>query len=211
MNNNDPAWYEALFRGIDSVLSYYEPVIHGLAFKFQDQSRATLNHDDLCQICRSAIVRAWKSQCRKTDIKNFDIYAKWAMENSLRTETSKEFCESRGRFHLVMLSELAVNSQGEDQDPEAIIHRHRQENTSGLTNVVEHLEEHLIQARHKRIFRQIVHEEEYLAFSAPDKIPKSRFQKLSDTLQTTEHELLQSLEEIQFIFQGYRQNFLGVI
>lgn len=97
---------QALLNGIDSVLTYFEPLVASMAQTKATQERATLNHDDLKQHARMTIVRCFNSMDRVHMIRSFEAVVKSSVYRNILTQVGKEFCKSRGRFLIEEFTEV---------------------------------------------------------------------------------------------------------
>jgi hypothetical protein len=203
----------AMFSGINGILNYYEPYIRGSVVKKADKCRAPLNEDDLTQECKLAVVRCWHLHCEDLEIKNFDLLVKRAIANCLITAIGREFCQKRGRCKIEFFSDLSYshsNDSGDKVDFETILFQSNQQsyntNQSGLDTLVHHLNLHLVAPVLKTTFNHIV---DHYAFEdlRPNRISVCKKKKIAKELNLEEVDIANHLEQINFIFQGYRENF----
>jgi hypothetical protein len=211
---------DAMFGGIEAILSYYEPYIRLWVQSNADKSRAPLNEEDLAQECRLAIVRCWNKQAEDSEnrIKNFDLLVKRSIHNLLITISQKEHCQKRGRNKLEFFSDIVT--EGGDKwwggeinrtvDFENVLFQSSQKsyttNESGLDSLISQIKVHLDEPRLVTTFEWIVfnYKPEDLR---PQKISLAKKKKVAEELGTTEEQIDQNIEEIHFILQGYRDNF----
>ena len=198
---------DAIFGGIDYILAYYDSWLKTQSRNSADNSRATLNEQDLAQQCRLVIARCWEKQSGSLQIKNLDMLVKTAVRNCLLSARGKEYCSTRGRFTLCMLSELERPSYSSDeQDFENVLHQQDAEplfeSDNSLQDILQEFH-HYIPASHlQNVFNHVAlqHSPEYLNPQALDPFTKTR---LAGGLQMTEQDLVQSLHELQFILHGF--------
>ena len=202
-----------MFGGADLVLGFYETVVKTKARQTADPGRAPLNLPDLEQELRKVVFRCWELQTRSHAVRNFDILVKHAMDNALRTLIGREYCTKRGRCKIIMFSELSVSDDGESEvDVESIIHQNRDDaicvngTQSGLEHLMAEIHLHLDDPKLRKTFDTIVldHEFEYLN---PDRIPNRQRKQISNQLGMGEGELLEQLQNINFILCGFQENF----
>ncbi len=208
------SWEQAMFKGIYGVLEYYGGFIEAKALMFRDNSRATLNLEDLKQIGSMAVIRCWKKQEEATcgKIKNFDIFVKWSIENAYRTIVSKEFSIRRGRFHLQFLSELTLETRnGEVDGFEEVVHHHLGNegvclsgNRSGLCNLVSAISEFIPDVSIRETFVKISQTENFEVLSPGYRLTPIRRRNLSQEIGVPEENIPSHLESIQFVTHGFR-------
>jgi len=197
---------DAMFGGIDYILAYYDSWLTTQSRNAEDRSRATLGENDLAQQCRLGILRCWVAQSTSLGIKNFDLLVKTAVRRILLSAKGKEYCVSRGRFTLVMLSELERPGHTEDHlDFERVAARQEVEplfESDDLLGVLDAFHQYIPAPHLKQVFNHVAlqHSPRYLNPQALDPVTRCA---LAADLCISEDHLTQSLSELQFILQGF--------